>query len=337
MSYIDQKYINLCTSRVEKFKKVRDNLWNFRCPICGDSRKHKNKARGFVYRKKASFFYKCHNCGVGLTFNNFLKHIDHGLYTEYRVEKYKDGETQGNTPIPDKSPFKFEAPKFDKSMNKHLDNLSKFSDLKEDHPALSYVKNRKIPKEHWDKLYLADKFYEWSNSIFPEKFKSINIDYPRLVIPFFDKSGEIFAYQGRAFGKEEPRYITLKIVSEKEKIYGLERINYDSHVYVVEGPLDSLFIDNCIAVAGADLNLLELSPNSTTVIYDNEPRNKHTVERMFKSVDKNYHVVVWPQDLKQKDINDMYLSGIEDVKSFIDEHSYQGLEAYLKINQWKKI
>ena len=337
MSYIDQKYINLCTSRVEKFKKVRDNLWNFRCPICGDSKKHKNKARGFVYRKKASFFYKCHNCGVGLTFNNFLKHIDRGLYTEYRVEKYKEGETQGNTPIPDKSPFKFEAPKFDKSMNKHLDNLSKFSDLKEDHPALSYVKNRKIPKEHWDKLYLADKFYEWSNSIFPEKFKSINIDYPRLVIPFFDKSGEIFAYQGRAFGKEEPRYITLKIVSEKEKIYGLERINYDSHVYVVEGPLDSLFIDNCIAVAGADLNLLELSPNSTTVIYDNEPRNKHTVERMFKSVDKNYHVVVWPQDLKQKDINDMYLSGIEDVKSFIDEHSYQGLEAYLKINQWKKI
>ena len=337
MSYIDQKYINLCTSRVEKFKKVRDNLWNFRCPICGDSKKHKNKARGFVYRKKASFFYKCHNCGVGLTFNNFLKHIDHGLYTEYRVEKYKEGETQGNTPIPDKSPFKFEAPKFDKSMNKHLDNLSKFSDLKEDHPALSYVKNRKIPKEHWDKLYLADKFYEWSNSIFPEKFKSINIDYPRLVIPFFDKSGEIFAYQGRAFGKEEPRYITLKIVSEKEKIYGLERINYDSHVYVVEGPLDSLFIDNCIAVAGADLNLLELSPNSTTVIYDNEPRNKHTVERMFKSVDRNYHVVVWPQDLKQKDINDMYLSGIEDVKSFIDVHTYQGLEAYLKINQWKKI
>ena len=108
-------------------------------------------------------------------------------------------------------------------------------------------------------------------------------------------------------------------------------------MYIVEGPLDSLFIDNCIAVAGADLNLLELNTSSTTVIYDNEPRNKHTVERMFKSVDRNYHVVVWPQELKQKDINDMYLSGIEDVKSFIDVHTYHGLEAYLKINQWKKI
>ena len=337
MSYIDQKYINLCTSRVEKFKKVRDNLWNFRCPICGDSKKHKNKARGFIYRKKASYFYKCHNCGVGLTFNNFLKNIDHVLYTEFRVEKYKEGETHRNSPIPDKVPFKFESPKFDKSMNRHLDKLVKFSDMDKDHPALSFLIDRKIPKEHWDKLYFVDKFYEWSNSIFPEKFNSINIDYPRLVIPFFDKSGEIFAYQGRAFGKEEPRYITLKIVSEKEKIYGLERIDYDSHVYIVEGPLDSLFIDNCIAVAGADLNLLELNPNSTTVIYDNEPRNKHTVERMFKSVDKNYHVVVWPQGLKQKDINDMYLSGIEDVKSFIDVHTYHGLEAYLKINQWKKI
>ena len=337
MSYIDQKYINLCTSRVEKFKKVRDCLWNFRCPICGDSKKHKNKARGFIYRKKASYFYKCHNCGVGLTFNNFLKNIDHVLYTEFRVEKYKEGETHRNSPIPDKVPFKFESPKFDKSMNRHLDKLVKFSDMDKDHPALTFLIDRKIPKEHWDKLYFVDKFYEWSNSIFPEKFNSINIDYPRLVIPFFDKSGEIFAYQGRAFGKEEPRYITLKIVSEKEKIYGLERIDYDSHVYIVEGPLDSLFIDNCIAVAGADLNLLELNPNSTTVVYDNEPRNKHTVERMFKSVDRNHKVVIWPQELKQKDINDMYLSGIKDVKSFIDVHTYHGLEAYLKINQWKKI
>ena len=245
MSYIDQKYINLCTSRVEKFKKVRDNLWNFRCPICGDSKKRKNKARGFIYRKKASFFYKCHNCGIGLTFNNFLKNINHGLHTEYLVEKYKEGETQGNTPIPDKVPFTFTPPEFNKSLNRHLDTLVKFSDLEKGHPALSYVEKRQIPEQHWGSLYFAEKFYKWSHTIFPEKFKSINIDYPRLVIPFFDKSGEIFAYQGRAFGNEDPRYITLKIVSEKEKIYGLERIDFNSHIYVVEGPLDSLFLDNC--------------------------------------------------------------------------------------------
>ena len=337
MSFVDQKYINLCTSRVEKFKKVRDNLWNFRCPICGDSKKRKNKARGFIYRKKASFFYKCHNCGVGLTFNNFLKQINHGLHTEYLVEKYKEGELAGNTPMPDKVPVECHPPEFDKSLNRHLDSLVKFSDLEKGHPALSYVAKRQIPEQHWDKLYFAEKFYEWSQTIFPEKFNSINIDYPRLVIPFFDKSGEIFAYQGRAFGKEEPRYITLKIVSEKEKIYGLERIDFDSHVYIVEGPIDSLFIDNCLAVAGADLHLLDLNPRFSTVIFDNEPRNEHTVERMFKAVDRNYNVVVWPGHLKQKDINDMILSGIKNVKQFIDVHTHQGLTAYLKINQWKKI
>jgi len=337
MSFVDQKYINLCTSRVEKFKKVRDNLWNFRCPICGDSKKRKNKARGFIYRKKASFFYKCHNCGIGLTFNNFLKNINHGLHTEYLVEKYKEGELAGNTPIPDKVPFEFHPPEFDKSLNRHLDSLIKFSDLEKGHPALSYVAKRQIPEQHWDKLYFAEKFYEWSQTIFPEKFTSINIDYPRLVIPFFDKSGEIFAYQGRAFGKEEPRYITLKIVSEKEKIYGLERIDFDSHVYIVEGPLDSLFIDNCLAVAGADLHLMNLDPQLTTVIFDNEPRNEHTVERMFKAVDKSYNVVIWPENLKQKDINDMVLSGTKNIKQFIDVHTYKGLTAYLKINQWKKI
>ena len=337
MSFVDQKYINLCTSRVEKFKKVRDNLWNFRCPICGDSKKRKNKARGFIYRKKASFFYKCHNCGIGLTFNNFLKNINHGLHTEYLVEKYKEGELAGNTPIPDKVPFEFHPPEFDKSLNRHLDSLIKFSDLEKGHPALSYVAKRQIPEQHWDKLYFAEKFYEWSQTIFPEKFNSINIDYPRLVIPFFDKSGEIFAYQGRAFGKEEPRYITLKIVSEKEKIYGLERIDFDSHVYIVEGPLDSLFIDNCLAVAGADLHLMNLDPQLTTVIFDNEPRNEHTVERMFKAADRNYNVVIWPGHMKQKDINDMILSGIKNIKQFIDVHTHQGLTAYLKINQWKKI
>ena len=331
MSYVDQKYINLCTSRVEKFKKVRDNLWNFRCPICGDSHKRKDKARGYLYKKKNSFFYKCHNCGAGNTFNNFLKTLDPMLHAEYLVEKYKNNETQKNTPIPSAVPFKFEAPVF----NNPLKKLRSFDTL-QSHLAFSYIEHRKIPEKHWDKLYLADKFYEWSNTMFSQRFKDINIDYPRLVIPFFDKSGKMFAYQGRAFGKEQPRYITLKLEENKEKIYGLERIDFENHVYVVEGPLDSLFLDNCLAVAGADLDLVNSEPSTTTAIYDNEPRNHQTVDRMFKSVDKGYNVVVWPSDLEHKDINDMVLAGYHDIKGFIQSRTFSGLQAYLQINEWKR-
>jgi len=331
MSYVDQKYINLCTSRVEKFKKVRDNLWNFRCPICGDSHKRKDKARGYLYKKKNSFFYKCHNCGAGNTFNNFLKTLDPMLHAEYLVEKYKNNETQKNTPIPSAVPFKFEAPVF----NNPLKKLRSFDTL-QSHLAFSYIEHRKIPEKHWDKLYLADKFYEWSNTMFSQRFKDINIDYPRLVIPFFDKSGKMFAYQGRAFGKEQPRYITLKLDESKEKIYGLERIDFENHVYVVEGPLDSLFLDNCLAVAGADLDLVNSEPSTTTAIYDNEPRNHQTVDRMFKSVDKGYNVVVWPSDLEHKDINDMVLAGYHDIKGFIQSRTFSGLQAYLQINEWKR-
>jgi len=331
MSYIDQKYINLCISRVEKFKKVRDNLWNFRCPICGDSHKRKDKARGYLYKKKNSFFYKCHNCGAGSTFNNFLKTLDPMLHSEYMVEKYKNTETENNTPIPSEAPFKFQAPVF----NNPLKKLRRFDTLQR-HLAFSYIEHRKIPEKHWDKLYLADKFYEWSNTMFPRRFEDINIDYPRLVIPFFDKSGKMFAYQGRAFGKEQPRYITLKLDENKEKIYGLERIDFENHVYVVEGPLDSLFLDNCLAVAGADLDLVNSEPSTTTAIYDNEPRNHQTVDRMFKSVDKGYNVVVWPSDLEHKDINDMVLAGYHDIKGFIKTRTFSGLQAYLQINEWKR-
>lgn len=335
MSYIDQKYINLCTSRLERFKKVRTDLWNFRCPICGDSHKRKDKTRGYIYKKKNSYFFKCHNCGAGHTFNNFLKSIDGMLHKEYSLEKFKNNQTGGNSPIPDKVPFQFEAPKFNTPKNKELSQLKKFSDLK-DHPAFSYIEHRKIPEKHWDKLYLAENFYEWSRTMFPEKFQNINIDYPRLVIPFFDKSGKMFAYQGRAFGNEQPRYITLKLEENKEKIYGLERIDFEDHVYVVEGPLDSLFLDNCLAVAGADLDLINSEPSTTTAIYDNEPRNRHTIDRMFKSVDKGYNVVVWPSDLDHKDINDMVLSGYHDIMGFIKTRTFSGLNAYLEINKWKR-
>jgi hypothetical protein len=194
-----------------------------------------------------------------------------------------------------------------------------------------------IPKEFLNDIYFCSHFFKWT------KIKS-KWDYPRLVIPFRDETGEVFAAQGRAFGSETPKYLTVKF-DDKPKIFGLDRIDWDKRIYVVEGPIDSMFLDNCVAIAGADFNILqdeairddEWSTEDTTLILDNEPRNKEIVRRMETLIDNNYELVIWPDTITQKDINDMVLEGVKDIQKLIDNNTYKGLEARLQLASWKRI
>ena len=195
-----------------------------------------------------------------------------------------------------------------------------------------------IPKEHWDKFYFCPKFYEWTNSIVPNKFPSLRDDHPRVVIPFYDRTGNFFAFQGRAFGKEQPKYMTIKFDDTKQKIYGLERLDLNKPVMITEGPIDSLFLDNAIALAGADADI-KINHEQCTMIFDNEPRNQEIVNRMIKAVDKNFNLVVWPKTLKYKDINDIIISGktSTEIQTLISNNTYSGLTALQHINNWKRI
>jgi len=330
--YIDLKYINLLSSRLGQFKQKTNALFNFRCPYCGDSKKDKTKARGYIYRVKNDMFFKCHNCGEGANLVNFLKYVDGKLYSDYLLEKYKK---------PVKEKFDIQKMDFKPSFKDPglLDTSKKISELDDSHPAKKYVVDRKIPKEHFDKLYLVNKFYDLANKIKRNTF-NIKYEHPRLVIPFYDVDGKLFALQGRAFGKEEPKYITLKLDENKQKIYGLERINFHKQIKIVEGPIDSLFLDNCLAAAGADLFLKrKISPEKITYIFDNEPRNKEIVKRMYDVIEKDYNIVIWPDDIKQKDINDMILSDLtkSKIENIISENTFSKLSAITKINYWKRV
>ena len=237
-SFIDVKYINLLSPKLPKFKRKSDYLFNFRCPHCGDSKKSSTKARGFVYRKKNDMFFKCHNCGMGQSLGNLIKFLDPTMYKEYALERFKDGKTDT------KPEFDFKPSKLLKTKtfyDKTLDQLTRFDQLVTTHPAKAFVYKRLIPKEHWDKLYFCPKFYEWTNEIVPNKFPNLQGDHPRVVIPFFDREGKFFAFQGRAFGKEQPKYITIKFDESKQKIYGLDRLDLNKPVMITEGPIDSLF------------------------------------------------------------------------------------------------
>lgn len=330
-SYIDVKYINLCSSLLERFKQKHTNLWNFRCPICGDSKKSKTKCRGFVYEKRNKYFYKCHNCNYGTSFNRFLEKISPALHKNYITEQYKEDAWRKKDEPKSIPEFNF-VPEF----NHVLQGMDSISSLTTDHPARNYLKNRLIPERYFRDLYLCKEFKKWTNTIIPNKFSSLEHDAPRLVIPFFDCKHNIIGYQGRSFDpKEQAKYITIKMKGVENLIYGEERINIKKKIYCVEGPLDSLFLPNCLAIAGLNFKGVKIS---NVIVLDNERRNVQIIDALKKVITNGYSVCIWPDSVKEKDINEMIIDGrtTDDIVEIIDNNTYSGLQANFQLSQWKR-
>jgi len=323
MDLVDAKYIGLVSSRLQKFKRVKSDLYNFRCPICGDSQRNKNKARGYIYAVKNNTNFKCHNCGASLSFNNFLKELDTTLHKQYTLEKFKEGHT-GRNFVVEEPKFDFKKPVFKKSLN-----LPKAST---DPVAKEYLEKRKLNPE---KFYFADKFKEWTNTQ-KQTFDTIGRDECRIIIPMYGKDNNLIGFQGRSLIPNSVKYITVMLDEEAPKIYGLNEVNDKLPVYVVEGPFDSTFVNNSVALCGSDGDVRCLEGSSVVFVYDNEPRNREIVNRISKCVSRGERVVIWPSGIVEKDINDMVLAG-HDIMSVIESNTYSGLEAKIKFNIWKKI
>jgi len=331
--YIDIKYLHLISSRLDRFKQKSNHLWNFRCPVCGDSKKHKSKARGFVYQHKGELLFKCHNCGVSKSFGNLLQDLDPVMYKQYRLEKF--------TAPKRKSSSKNEASLIRKIKNKipvfnssPLAGLTKIDDLNTSHPARVYLTKRKLPT---GTLYFTETFQEWVNSIKPDTFPDTENDEPRIIIPFIDKEGVVFGFQGRSLHSTGLRYITILLDEGQSKIFGLNTVDYDKTIYITEGPLDSLLIDNALAMAGADVSIPDDLLGSADVVYvlDNEPRSPEITKRIEYHIGQGHKVVIWPKNVKEKDINDMLLAGL-DPNNLVQSNVYQSLTAKLKLQDWKQ-
>ena len=333
MDYLEQKYILLLSPQLTLFKKKSNSLFNFRCPYCGDSQKNKSKARGYIFPKGNSYIYKCHNCSVSTSAVKLIKHVDEKLYNQFVTEKYREDKTHKESPAEKLSTT---LKQMFKDSNSKLRSLKKVSQLEDNHPARQFVLKRNIPFNKHYKIFYAPQFYKWVNTVVENKFSSIQKDHPRLIIPFYTKEGDMFAFQGRALNNESPKYITIKVDESKNKIYGLDDIDWSKRVYVVEGPIDSLFLDNCIATAQSDLRV---NGNDVVLIPDNEPRNNEVVKQVKTYIEGNFNVVIWPSDIKEKDINEMILSGKteRDIKDIIARNTFNGLLARTKLSEWKKV
>ena len=323
MDIVDSKYIGLISSRLQKFKRVKADLYNFRCPICGDSQKHKNKARGYLYQVKTNTNYKCHNCGASMSFNNFIKQIDPTLHKQYTMEKFKEGYT-GKNFVVEEPKLEFKKPVFKKELD--LPRASEVPIAKE------YLEKRMLDPT---KFYFAKKFRTWVNSK-KRTFDSVQKDESRIIIPMYDTERNLIGFQGRALGPNFVKYITVMLNDDAPKVFGLEQIDKTKTVYVTEGPFDSTFIRNSIAMCGADGDVRGWGISRPVWVYDNEPRSSEILKRIESTIDRGECVVIWPQNIKEKDINDMVLSKY-DIMSILELNTYSGLEAKVKFNIWKKV
>ena len=340
MSLVQQViYVNLISNRLPKLTKRGDYTWNFRCPFCGDSQKKTYKKRGYLYKKGDGLVYHCHNCGASHSFEGFLKRIDRGLYDDYLLTTLQRRETAEESFAKvhdDKQKEKFEE------LHKRVKiELPSVESLDNDHIAKKYCIERRIPEKHFGSLFYTDDFEEFINRIKPDNEHELRQSEKRLVIPYWDEENNLLGMQGRAFSSSAIKYITIKLDEDNVKVFGLERLDKNKVVYVTEGPIDSLFLDNAIASMDARLyHVVDILGKLDFVfIFDNEPRNKFTVKHMEKAVELGYKVFVWPIEFENyKDINDLAMAGYSTdmIERHIRKRTFTDLRAILEISQWKK-
>jgi hypothetical protein len=279
-------------------------------------------------------FYKCHNCGAGTTLYGLIKHVDPSMANQYNIENYKEGKST--------KPVEKAAIKTDFKPNFRQHNivskiLTPLLQLEDNNPAILYMKRRRIPPSKLKDLFYIDNVQRLEQ--LDDRYKDRIVgEEPRIVLPFYDRSGIMVAIQGRAIDSNPFRYLTLKLDEDKPLIYGLDQVDLNKTVYVTEGPFDSMFLPNAVAVGGADLKRAtrELNGADVVMVFDNQPRNKEVIKIMETQLDKK--IVIWPDHIKEKDINDMVVSGCSEAKilNLINVSTYSGLALRAALNNWKK-
>lgn len=354
--FCDYKYFHLIQSQLERCKQIEPAVYNFRCPdiYCGDSQTNKFKSRGYIYERNNMLKFKCHNCGLQSSFSKFLNDFDSQLYKRYLFDNFKDKSEERGGLTSNKLSIKDEinnmgnlAERFSNLNTKtkeypQLDNLDKLSDLPENHNAIIYCQSRLIPKSQYHRLFYTNHYKQFVNSIVPGKFSN-NYDFPAIVFLLKSEQNKLIAVQGRCLDQSNAiRYLTATINGELAakygRLFGHECVDISKRVYVVEGPLDSLFLPNSIAACGSDLNR-SIQFENATYILDCEPRNKQIYQKNKKLIKEGKSVCLLPSiEYLGQDINDMILNGksSEDIKLLIDNHTYSGLRANIELNTWIK-
>jgi len=329
----DVKYLRLLSSHLDRFTQKDTYLFNFRCPVCGDSKKNQHKARGYAFNYKQGLVYKCHNCGTSMAFSKLLELVDIGLYQQYRMERFKGGSSTTKDPLPEIATKKVVKGVLDEC-------CVKVSSLPHDHEALRYLEERHTPKPRWEELYYTESsqnLEKVNEAVYADR---ITDPYPRLVIPYRNRDGQLTGVTARTLGKSSLRYINIKATDEP-MIYGLDRVSTNQEIFVTEGAFDSMLLPNAVSASGSDLKKVEkvLPSHLLTYIYDNEPRNVEIVKKIFSTIEMGAKVVIFPNSIKHKDLTDCLRAGLDiaELIEVLNNNTFEKLSALVKFHEWKKI
>lgn len=337
--FIQKRYVDEVANRLDKFAVKRQSPYMalFRCHICGDSQKNKHKRRGYLLEKDSNIVYYCHNgCGT-FGFNKYLKTYHPDLYQKYTFDLLREmGETRERK--------KQSKNKFQTFIAPTEDYLKGLSNIRMDAKAFDYIKSRKIEGKYYDDIWYTARFVNYINSHVPGKFSEeveTKFEHGRIIFPLRDRDGTCFGLSARSINGEEPKYLTIKFAEDRPKIFGLDRVDFSKHLYVLEGPIDSFFLPNAVALAGTDgdISSLNLLKTQYTKVLDNQPRNREVIGKYSKYIAAGERICIWPSNIQFKDINEMVVNGYEPraIKEIIDTNSFSGIQATIRFNQYKKV
>tara|TARA_B100002019_G_scaffold292950_1_gene317963 strand:- start:1018 stop:2043 length:1026 start_codon:yes stop_codon:yes gene_type:complete len=341
MLWLEKKYLNIASVYLDRAKWINDDTFNHRCPYCGDSQKNLYKARGYHFVKEQSYIYKCHNCSKSTSSVQFLKDNYPSIHKEYLKEYLKEqGVKPKSKKMPDSSHFKF-TPRTD-FLNKKDDSLKAVAyTAGEKEVSRQYLRSRRIPEFQWKDIWFVENAQ--ALHLLSDKYKDRVLgNDPRIILPFYDENGKLTGVTGRAINDSPLRYLTLRFRDDVPLIFNYNNVDRTKTIYVTEGPIDSLFLPNSIAVAGSDFKKIsEDIKENAILIYDNEPRNKEIIKKIEEVIDLGYRVCIWnDKRIKDcKDINDMVMSGLSEIEviDIINRNTVQGLSARLQLMEFKKV
>lgn len=328
-------YIRLLKDRLRNYREKSPEVIQCSCPVCGDSRVDHWKARFyFLYDKKDfSYYVNCHNCNYANSLKWFLRAEFPDVFKQYVTEEFLSKKKEK----PTLEQLQSKTSSVDMGKLQGIVSLKKYATpLKdvEDKDVIDYCKERNFTENHYNKLYYTDNFGQFNKDMGADK-KYHKGNEGRIIIPFF-KDGKLIGWQGRSIGgNERIKYIIVSLGIDDNLLYGVDDINEAKWILVTEGALDSLFLDNCIAVNGLnkfDNEYTQQRKNNVILVLDNEKRNKQVSKEVKKLIDKGYRIYYNKGNLKGKDINDYFtLNDIskEYMMQDILDNNEQGLLAKL--------